>query len=52
MQLKEKQKLFKPWIEAYFPKRLHWARTKSNADEIAKFLVEDTFMLTINSDMC
>jgi hypothetical protein len=52
MQLEEKQKLFKPWIEAYIPKRLHWAGTKSNADEIAKVLVEDTFMLTINSNMC
>lgn len=52
MQLEEMQKLVKPLIEAYISNRLHWARTKSNADEIAKVLVEDTFMLTINSNIC
>jgi RNA polymerase sigma-70 factor (ECF subfamily) len=49
MQLEEKQKLVKQWIEAYTSKLLKWARTKSGDDELAKDLVQDTFIVAFES---
>jgi transcriptional regulator len=44
--------LYSEYSKIFNEATIKFLRAKPQSDEIAKFLVEDTFMLTINSNMC